>query len=556
MPAAKSSSPAEKPRWGFFDYLWFVLKNILGWIFILGAGPIGVAVPGPGGLPLFVIGFALITFPGKRRLTARVLRGIPVNGQNRTYRLTVGLIAVLAPAALIITWLRSPWWPFAEPHTANSLLLMAIYVCSVIAIWAFGLLGVDTINLVLSLIARARRRVRPWMRRKGLDLLPPRRRQRLLHPELSEPNTEILEIHQRHRETFWRGWSALKPWLIRLLRLAIIVAIFFWMFRPVFKRWNEVRPRILATNPLLFVLAAAMFSLFLFVFRATIWRRILIAFGYTLPVPAATRIWSFSELARYIPGVIWQVVGRVHLSKPYGIPASVSSASQVLEICIFMLANILVALTCLFAAGLRRIPADHRQWLYIAAAFIPVLLTLLHPKIFYALLNKLLTRFRKPPIEPALRKRKLAVVVLWNILGLLWQSLAIWILTYGALGLPIQKWYVLAGAYCLAWTMGFSVGFLMPGGIGVREAVFVATLQFTLPPRWVHAHFPSQADLMALTVFLSVLLRLWTIAGELLMASVAYGMDWNRKCPVPPLTSWSSGNTSPAARQSTVRRQY
>ena len=38
------------------------------------AGPL---VPGPGGIPLFLIGFTLISFPGKRRLTARVLRGTP-----------------------------------------------------------------------------------------------------------------------------------------------------------------------------------------------------------------------------------------------------------------------------------------------------------------------------------------------------------------------------------------------------------------------------------------------------------------------------------------------
>jgi len=31
----------------------------------------GPLVPGPGGLPLFLIGFGLITFPGKRRITAR-----------------------------------------------------------------------------------------------------------------------------------------------------------------------------------------------------------------------------------------------------------------------------------------------------------------------------------------------------------------------------------------------------------------------------------------------------------------------------------------------------
>ena len=82
-------------------------------------------------------------------------------------------------------------------------------------------------------------------------------------------------------------------------------------------------------------------------------------------------------------------------------------------------------------------------------------------------------------MEQALRKRQLFAVLLWNIVGLLWQSLAIWILTNSVLHLPIGKWYVLAGAYCLAWTMGFSVGFLTPGGMGVPSlcSLLVASCQ-------------------------------------------------------------------------------
>src|SRR3954451_13184234 len=59
----------------FSDYFWFIFKNVIGWLLILSSLPIGVALPGPGGIPLFLIGFALVTFPGKRQLTSRVMRG-------------------------------------------------------------------------------------------------------------------------------------------------------------------------------------------------------------------------------------------------------------------------------------------------------------------------------------------------------------------------------------------------------------------------------------------------------------------------------------------------
>ncbi|MGE5609549.1 MAG: lysylphosphatidylglycerol synthase transmembrane domain-containing protein [Bacillota bacterium] len=522
--AAEQAVPAR--LWSLGDYFWFIFKNVLGAILILIAFPVGFAVPGPGGLPLFVIGFALVSFPGKRKLTARVLRGIPVRPESRAYRRTVAAVALLLPAG-VISWLFNKWWPFFDEDTPKTLLLTLSYLSSVTFIWIFGLKGIHIINLGLYWVAKARRRVRPWLRRHGLDLLPPRRRWRLRYPGVpSAPDEEILEIHERHQHRAKYLWQCTKPWVIRLTRVLVIVGIFWWMLRPVYRQWDVVGPQILAIDWWMFAVAVGMFAVFQFVFRSTSWRWILIGFGHRLPVPAATRIWAMSELARYMPGVIWQVVGRVYLSRPYGVSASISSASQVLELVIFMLANILVALSGLLGAGIRRIPTEHRHWIYIAMGFVPLLLVLIHPKVFYGLLNWLMAKFKKPPVEQALGKRKLAALLGWNVLGLLWESLAIWILTYSVLGLPIGKWYVLAGAYCLAWTMGFSVGFLSPGGIGVRELVFVTMLQFMLPVQWVHAHFPDRSVLLALAGFLGVLLRLWAMSGELLMAGIAYVADY------------------------------
>ena len=96
----------------------------------------------------------------------------------------------------------------------------------------------------------------------------------------------------------------------------------------------------------------------------------------------------------------------------------------------------------------------------------------------------------------------------------------------------------MAGAYALAWCAGF-LAFWAPGGIGVRELVFMAAMQVALPPA-VRQRF--QADPAALTgflAFLSVLLRLWTIAGELMLAAVAYLADF-RGAPRPAMVAAAS----------------
>jgi hypothetical protein len=310
----------------------------------------------------------------------------------------------------------------------------------------------------------------------------------------------------------------------RLIGIAITVAIFVWMLKPVVRHWDQVKGRIWETSWLRVLVASVMFAGFLFVFRAMSWRRILIGFGHRLPIAPTLRIWSTSELARYLPGVIWQVVGRVYLVRPYGVSGSVCSASQVLELALFLLANILMAVSCLIWFGHKTFHGATLNWLIVAMAMIPVLFVLVHPKVFYPLANWIMFKLGKPPIINRLRFRELCGLLLWAWLGLIWQSLAIWLVVSGPLGLQFTKWWVVAGAYSLAWCAGF-LAVWAPGGLGVRELVFVTAMEIALPTR-VRLGFGDPKVLLGFLAFLSVLLRLWATIGELILASIAYSIDY------------------------------
>src|SRR5689334_18321186 len=85
----------------FKEYFWFILKNVIGWLFILASPVLGIALPGPGGIPVFLIGFALVTFPGKRRLTSRVLRGRRLPLESGLFTVVTATVSVLITSGLI-----------------------------------------------------------------------------------------------------------------------------------------------------------------------------------------------------------------------------------------------------------------------------------------------------------------------------------------------------------------------------------------------------------------------------------------------------------------------
>jgi uncharacterized membrane protein YbhN (UPF0104 family) len=319
------------------------------------------------------------------------------------------------------------------------------------------------------------------------------------------------------------SWKTTKLWLRRSIGVVITLAIFAWMLKPIVQRWDEVGERVKAINWGLFGLAAVMFAIFLFVFRVTSWRIILAGFGHRLPTAPATRIWSTSELARYLPGVIWQMVGRVYLVKPYGVSGTVCSASQLLELVVFLLANVLVALGCLLWFATKMDPGA-AKYLYVVMALVPLLMLLLHPKVFYTALRKYMTWRNKELPARRVRGMTLTLLCVYAIIGLLWQSGALWVLTHEPLHLERTKWWVVAGCYCLAWCAGF-IAIWAPGGLGVREFVFVMAMMFALPEP-IRKEFGDEKVLRGFLAFLGILLRLWATAGELILTGIAYAADY------------------------------
>jgi len=190
-PAPPRAAPPLSRRARFFGGpYWLILKNVLGWPLIAASLVAGPLVPGPGGIPLLLIGFALVSFPGKRRLTARALRGRPVRFTPFPFAMISLAVALALPAiVLAVAPARLRGWMARGPAAVG-----ALYVTGVAVVWLLARVSPHTLNFMLRLMARTRRRVRPWLRRHGIRLLPPRWRRRHAHEHGAGPLKVTEEI--------------------------------------------------------------------------------------------------------------------------------------------------------------------------------------------------------------------------------------------------------------------------------------------------------------------------------------------------------------------------
>ena len=164
----------------------------------------------------------------------------------------------------------------------------------------------------------------------------------------------------------------------------------------------------------------------------------------------------------------------------------------------------LIAGSCLLYFGAKMAP-QARPWLITALVLVPTLAFLLHPRIFYGIVNCVLVKLNKPPITKRLPRRQAGRAADVDDPRAGVQSLAVYLITDPVLHLKLAWWWVVAGAYCLAWCAGF-LAFWAPGGIGVRELVFVTTMQ-VIAPTIVREQFSNPAAFLGLLVFLGFVLR-------------------------------------------------
>ena len=156
----------------------------------------------------------------------------------------------------------------------------------------------------------------------------------------------------------------------------------------------------------------------------------------------------------------------------------------------------------------------------------PTLAALLHPRIFYGITNRILEKIGKPPITKRLRGWKLVKLLGYIILGLIWQSLAVFLIAQPILGLKPDWWWMIAAAYCLGWIAGF-LAFWAPAGLGPREWVFAAVMMVLVPQQVRDELFHNDTAAFTATVyFLGFLLRLWTVTGEMILWGASLLIDY------------------------------
>jgi hypothetical protein len=235
---------------------------------------------------------------------------------------------------------------------------------------------------------------------------------------------------------------------------------------------------------------------------ALAWQRIVRALGGPLRVAEAVQIYLMAQIARYLPGGIWDVAGRVYLAGERGHSRAKISYSIVVEMVLHVVSAALFFLaTLVFWQDVRAI------WpMVVAFAGIAVLglLTVYPPVMTVALAWLARLSGRVVGSGEAIPLAGLVRLLGWQFLARLLVGSAFAAFAIGVYPVSSDEFGRLAGVFVAGWLVGYLV-VIMPMGLGVREGAIAWLLTRIMP-------LPA-ATAIAIGFRLLIALRDLTLAG-------------------------------------------
>jgi glycosyltransferase 2 family protein len=262
------------------------------------------------------------------------------------------------------------------------------------------------------------------------------------------------------------------------------------------------------------------------------WRTVVSDLGSHLALRPATRVMFISQLGKYVPGAVWVTAAQVELGREHLVPRQRSATASILAMLITLATGLLVAAATLPLSSASAV--RHYWW---ALALAPPALVALYPPLTNYVLNRLLRLARRPPLERQLSMAGMAKAVAWSLLGWGFFSVHSWLLVADLTDKGVSVLPIAAGAYALAWSVGF-VLIPFPGGVGPRELAFIAALAPVMP--------------RGSAIVVAVVSRLVLTVADLAWAALAFALGRGMRA-TPASSPTEAGAPAEAGPETTPR---
>jgi len=259
------------------------------------------------------------------------------------------------------------------------------------------------------------------------------------------------------------------------LQIGLAALIFGFLVVTVIKQWSEIQSEGVHFHvgwlaPAIVILPA------FYVLSALGWDLVLRFLGYRIGFGRAQVAWGQPLLARYVPGSVLYVLGRVLLSERAGVPRRITVASIVYEQAISATSAVLVA--AYFIINHPDLQGEPVRWAVLL--LIPAAITLLHPRVFGPLADRLLGAFGREPLPGVISLGGVISLIAFYSLNWFVVAFGIYCVARSVTYIPFDDILLVGSAQAIGYFAAL-VTLVAPAGLGVRDAAFAWAVKAALP---------------------------------------------------------------------------
>ncbi|HEX3041795.1 MAG TPA: lysylphosphatidylglycerol synthase domain-containing protein [Solirubrobacterales bacterium] len=272
-----------------------------------------------------------------------------------------------------------------------------------------------------------------------------------------------------------------KPPRSRKVRLALQIGlaalIFGFLVLTVINQWAEIQDEGVHFH-VGWLIPALVILPFFFFFSALGWDFALRFLGYQIGFGRAQVAWGQPLLARYVPGSVLYVLGRVLLTERAGVPRRITIASIVYEQAVSATSAVVVA--SYFIIKHPDLQGEPYRWAVLL--LIPAAIALLHPKVFGPLANRVLRVFGREPLPAVIPLRGVIALIAFYTLNWLVIALGVYCVARSVTFIPPEDIFLVGAAQAVGYFAAL-VTVVAPAGIGPKDAGFAWAMKAALPSK-------------------------------------------------------------------------
>jgi glycosyltransferase 2 family protein len=259
------------------------------------------------------------------------------------------------------------------------------------------------------------------------------------------------------------------------IQVGIAAVIFGFLVLTVVTQWAEIKDAGVHFH-VYWLIPAFLVLLLFYGLSALGWDLILRFLGYRIGVGRAQVAWGQPLLARYVPGSVLYVLGRVLLSERAGVPRRMTIASIAYEQAIS--ATSAIAVAAYFLISHPDLQGQPLRWAVLL--LIPAAIALLHPSVFGPLANRILRAFGREPLPAVISLR--GVLALLAFYGLNWGvvSVGVYCVARSVSSIPFSDVLIVGSAQAVGYVAAL-VTLVAPAGLGIRDAAFAWAVKVAVP---------------------------------------------------------------------------